>query len=130
MASILYSLSKIAEGDIIMGIKLGNYQFQGPYTTTTSLENKPGIYAIHCLHKNKYSLLDIGESAQVRSRVESHERMKCWQKNCEETITVSVYYTSHWSQQGRAELSDRLRQLYNPPCGKKIDGILNFIHKK
>ncbi|MDI3548403.1 MAG: hypothetical protein PWR10_2055 [Halanaerobiales bacterium] len=113
-----------------MSITIAGYKFTGPYTSTTKLKDKQGIYAILCLSDDQYKLLDIGESARVRSRVESHERMKCWQRNCSGTFAVAVYYTPHWTQIGRAELQQKIRELYNPPCGKKIDGILNFISDK
>ncbi|MFW5856088.1 MAG: hypothetical protein ACOCVB_02315 [Bacillota bacterium] len=111
-----------------MSIKLADYKFQGPYTSTAELKDRPGIYAIHCNYKNQYTLIDIGESAQVKSRVDNHERMKCWLKNCQGIITVSVYYTKHWTQEGRFQFQQKLRKLYNPPCGKKSDSVLNFIN--
>ncbi len=110
-----------------MSILIGNYRFEGPYTSTTKIEDKPGIYAIHCYHKNEYQLIDLGEAAQLRARIESHERMKCWQKNCPGYFAVSVFYTPHWTQMGRMELQQKLRKIYNPPCGKKLDGMLNFL---
>ncbi len=113
-----------------MSIFIGKYKFQGPYTSNSKLEDRPGIYAIHCYEDGKYMLLDIGESARVKSRVLSHDRINCWQHNCSGNITVSVYYTPHWTQEGRSKLQERLRKLYSPPCGKKSDGLINFLKKK
>ena len=102
-----------------MSIAVGNYSFEGPYTSTDKLENKSGVYAIHCYLDGKYYLIDIGESSEVKNRVENHDRKECWGKNCKGTLTVSVYYTPGLQQQGRINVEQELRQQYDPICGKK-----------
>ncbi|MFP4661906.1 MAG: hypothetical protein ACLFPF_06945 [Halanaerobiales bacterium] len=111
-----------------MSIKIANYQFDGPYTSLKKLENRAGIYVVHCHKDNKYYIIDIGESAMVRNRVERHERMKCWLRHSDGgDIAVSVYYTNHWSQDGRSKFVKKLREEYNPPCGKsRLDSKLSF----
>lgn len=101
-----------------MGITVGGYSFEGPYTSTNSLQDKAGVYAIHCYKDGKYYLLDVGESETVKSRVENHERKSCWQRNCPETITYSVYYTPNLDQEGRMKIEQEIRNQYNPPCGE------------
>ena len=101
-----------------MGIAVGRYTFEGPYTLTGKLEDRSGIYAIHCYRDNKYYLIDVGESATVRSRVETHERKSCWQRNCSGTLAVSAYYTSHLHQAGRIQIEQEIRNQYDPPCGE------------
>lgn len=110
-----------------MGIKIDKYTFSGPYTSTSRLKDKAGIYAVHCYYKNEYKLIDIGESARVRTRVENHDRINCWQRHCQGEFAVSVYYTPHWTQMGRMEFQQKIRKKYKPPCGKKSDGRLNFL---
>ncbi|MDD5360779.1 MAG: hypothetical protein PHN88_01500 [Ignavibacteria bacterium] len=102
-----------------MSISVGNYSFEGPYTTTDSLDDKSGIYAIHCKIYDKYYLIDVGESSQVKSRVANHDRKDCWTKNCKGTLTVSVYYTPNLQQAGRRLIEQELRSLYDPICGKQ-----------
>ena len=101
-----------------MGITVGEYTFEGPYTLTGKLEDRSGIYAIHCYRDNKYYLIDVGESATVKSRVENHERKGCWKLNCSGTLTVSAYYTPHLQQTGRMQIEQEIRNEFNPPCGK------------
>jgi len=101
-----------------MSITVGGYTFEGPYTLAGKLEDRSGIYAIHCYRDNKYYLIDVGESATVRSRVETHERKSCWQRNCSGALTVSVYYTPHLQQAGRMQIEQEIRNQYNPSCGK------------
>ena len=102
-----------------MGINVGKYSFEGPYTSTDSLEDKSGIYTIHCYRENKYYLIDVGESAKVKERVSNHDRKDCWKKNCSATLTVSVLYTPNLQQEGRMEIEQEIRKQYNPPCGEK-----------
>ncbi len=52
-----------------MSITVGQYTFEGPYTDTGNLEDKSGIYAIHCYRDGKYSLNDVGESATVKNEI-------------------------------------------------------------
>lgn len=101
-----------------MSITVGKYTFEGPYTLTGKLEDRSGIYAIHCYRDNKYLLVDVGESATVKSRVESHERKDCWTRACAGTLTVSAYYTPNLQQTGRIQIEQEIRNQFNPPCGK------------
>ncbi len=110
-------------------IKIGGYQFDGPYTSMKKLENKAGIYVVHTYINKKYYIIDIGESAMIRDRMKGHERMKCWLKySGDGTIAIAVHYTTHWSQDGRSKLAKKLRNRFDPPCGKsKLDGKLDFL---
>lgn len=102
-----------------MAIKVGNYSFEGPYTSTDNLENRSGVYAIHCKVGDKYYLIDIGESSEVKTRIENHDRKDCWSINCNGTLTVSVYYTPNLQQPGRKLVEQELRDLYKPVCGDR-----------
>ena len=110
-----------------MGILIGKYNFEGPYTSIKKLKNKSGIYAIHTLTDDGFELIDIGEAAMIKERVHSHERMKCWIRHCDDEIYVSAFYTPHWNQMGRKKLSNQLRNMLNPPCGSKLDGKFDFL---
>lgn len=103
-----------------MSIIIGAYSFDGPYTNTDLLVDKSGIYAILCTSPDdKYTVVDIGESATVKSCVDTHDRKDCWTHNCNETLTVAVFYTPSKQQAGRIEIEQELRNQYNPPCGKQ-----------
>jgi len=65
-----------------MSIKIGKYYFDGPYTSTDSLENRSGVYVVLCENNSNYGPVDCGESATVKSRIENHERKNCWNRNC------------------------------------------------
>jgi hypothetical protein len=102
-----------------MTITVGNYTFQGPYASTASLMDNSGVYAVHCQRNGAYYLIDVGESATVKSRVDNHDRADCWKRNCSGTLTVSVLYTPNKQQAGRKEIEQELRNQYNPPCGDR-----------
>jgi hypothetical protein len=101
-----------------MSIKLGKYQFEGPYTSVNSLDDRSGVYAILC-YNGQYRVIDIGESAEVKTRVTNHDRQGCWTRNCTSTLAYAVYYTSYLQQSGRMAIEQELRKLYDPPCGKQ-----------
>lgn len=100
-----------------MSIAVGSYTFEGPHTNTDNLQDRSGVYAIHCYRDQAYYLIDVGESAQVKNRIDNHDRKDCWTRNCRGTLTVSVLYTPNLQQAGRQLIEQELRNQYNPPCG-------------
>ena len=101
-----------------MSITIGKHQFEGPYTNTSELGNRSGVYAILCVNEGKYSMIDVGESSEVRSRVENHDREDCWHRNCSGTLAIAAYYTPNQQQSGRMVIEQEIRRQYKPPCGK------------
>ena len=101
-----------------MTISVGDYTFNGPYTSTDSIEDRSGVYAVHCKKEGNYYLIDVGESAEVKSRLDDHERKDCRKRECEGTLTYSVKYTPNLQQAGRMEIEQRIRDQFDPPCGK------------
>jgi hypothetical protein len=100
-----------------MSIKIGRYDFEGPYSSTTPIEDKSGVYAVLCHVNDKYNVLDVGESATVKTRLDNHERKDCWKRNCSAVLMFAVYYTPNLQQAGRKEIEQELRKAYNPLCG-------------
>lgn len=102
-----------------MSITIGNYEFDGPYNSPETLEERSGIYAILCQKDGKYYLIDAGESATVKARVENHDRNICWRRNCQSTLVFAVYYTPNLHQQGRMAIEQEIRGHYKIPCGER-----------
>ncbi len=104
-----------------MSIMVGSHEFAGPYSSTDYLEYRAGVYAILDKRSNdKYYLVDVGESATVRTRVENHDRKDCWIRNKQgPLITVAVYYTPNLPQLGRMAIEQEIRTQFDPPCGKR-----------
>jgi hypothetical protein len=100
-------------------INIGNYQFEGPYTSTASLEDRSGVYAILDQRADDNYLLDCGESATVKTRVEGHDRQPCWNRNSSGTLNVAVFYTPNLQQSGRMAVEQAIRKAFNPTCGDR-----------
>jgi len=102
-----------------MGISVGRYAFEGPYTDTGKLQDKSGVYAIHDWRTTGYHLVDVGESATVKTRVDNHDRKPCWIGNKKGTLKVSVLYTPNAQQPGRMAIEQEIRRQFSPPCGDR-----------
>ena len=96
-------------------MKISNYEFDGPYSTPDLLANRAGVYAVLCLSNGNYTVIDIGESGNVRERLQTHDRKDCWGKNCEGTL----YYAAHYNAENRHTIEQFLRKTFNPPCGER-----------
>ncbi len=103
----------------ITGKSSKKYTFEGGYTTTNQLLDKSGIYAIIDNLNNKLSLIDVGESAQVKTRIENHDRKTCWNGKKQGTLECAVLYTSKLHQQGRISLEQDIRNNYPNLCGDR-----------
>ncbi len=70
-----------------MSIAIAKYEFKGPYRDTALLEDRLGVYAIlDQRENNRYPLLDVGESSNVKTRIDTHDRRDCWERNERGTI--------------------------------------------
>lgn len=101
-----------------MTIKIGGHTFNGPYASTNPIEDRSGVYVVLCKKDNKYQIIDVGESSEVKSRLDKHGRKKCWVKECKETLTYTVKYTPHLKQKGRMEIEQKIRDKLKIPCGE------------
>ena len=97
------------------------YTAEGPYTDRDSLKDNSGVYVILTRPDaaSKWTVIDVGESATVKKRVEDHERKDCWTRHSKGVIGYSPYYMPHKQQSGRMEVEQEIRDEYNPPCGKR-----------
>ncbi len=100
-------------------MKILDYEFEGPYPSTGSLKDRSGVYAVLGNSGNGgYSLIDVGESHEVKSRVENHDRKPCWSHHSKGKLYIAVHYTPGAAQQGRMVIEQKIRRRFNPPCGK------------
>lgn len=80
------------------------------------------IYVIICVAQGgSWKVLDVGQSGQLGTRINTHDREGCWERNCNGSIWVCVYRmpSLHYTKQDRENLEADLRRQYNPPCGKR-----------
>lgn len=102
-----------------MSIAIGKYQFDGPYDNTGSLQDRSGVYVVLCHRDKENFVIDVGESAHVKTRVENHDREDCWERNCTGELTVAVLYTPNLQSAERVAIEQEIRRQYNPPCGER-----------
>ncbi|NOX53836.1 MAG: hypothetical protein GXP27_05245 [Planctomycetes bacterium] len=102
-----------------MGIRIGRWTFQGPYTSPDSLEDRPGVYAVLDSAASQYSLLDCGESATVKTRLEAHDRADCWARTARGRVVYAALYTPNLRAPDRREIEREIREQYSPPCGDR-----------
>ena len=100
-----------------MSIKIGRFNFEGPYSSTAALEDKAGVYAIIDDRTSSLIVIDVGESVTVKSRLEKHERESCWARNRIGTLKVAVLYTPGMQQVGRMQIEQEIREQFSPVCG-------------
>ena len=102
-----------------MSIKLSDYTLEGPYQSTSPLRDRSGVYAILTPSgSTSYEVIDVGESATVKTRVENHDREPCWWRNANRGgLHYAVRYTPGLQQAGRKAVEQKIRKQYRPPCG-------------
>jgi len=98
-----------------MSTKRPETKWYGPYPIEQAdkLKNEPGVYTIWC----RDTLIDVGQSDNVRDRVMSHDRRECWNKNCKGRLEVAATYIK--DEQERRRLEKEIREQYQPPCGER-----------
>lgn len=99
-----------------MTITIGNYPFDGPFATPDSLRAQSGVYVIlgrNAEHEG-WTVLDIGESGDLSTRVSNHDRSDQWGRLGYRMHAVAAYYCDAVT---RMRIEAELRRQFNPPCG-------------
>ena len=98
-----------------MNIRIGKYSFEGPLDDPSDLRNESGVYAIlgrRTIH-HLWTPVDIGESEDVKKRVETHDRKYCWKTVGYAYLSYVAYYCNATD---RSIIATELRDFYDPPC--------------
>ena len=95
-----------------------SYTFEGPYYTPNSLANQAGVYLIlYCTKLSYFEPVDIGESANLKERVKTHDRQACWKAHNGSQLAYAALYTAQQSQTERMEIEEDIRKNYKFLCG-------------
>lgn len=99
-----------------MAIKIDQWNFDGPFTTIGAVQHRSGAYAILTRPPGgaTYRVVDAGESGDLRTRLDTHDRATCWGRNNAGELAVAVLYCD---ERSRMAVETRLRQTFNPACG-------------
>lgn len=98
-------------------INVNEYMFDGPFTNTGFLNHQAGIYVLLC--GSDFVVIDVGESSDVKHRIENHERMDCWRRNCSGDLSVAVMYTPGLDASNRCKIEAAIRTHFSPSCGER-----------
>ena len=105
-----------------MNIRINGFTFEGPYFDTLFLREWPGVYVVLDFNSiNDFIVLDVGESDNIKRRIETHDRCTCWHRHLKRKLAYAVLYDPliydpNWD---RSAIEKKLRELTNPPCGKR-----------
>lgn len=97
---------------------IANYAFEGPFRLVEKIEDSPGVFAVVSEFVDKYYLLDVDHSDEVRKAIENHERRKCWEMYRKGLIRYAVLYKSDFPSKTEEEIVKEVRKWYVMiPCG-------------
>jgi hypothetical protein len=101
-----------------MSITIGQYSFEGPYTDAAHLRRQSGVYAIlgRSREADRWSVVDVGEAADIQGRVANHDRAPCWRGQGHRVLTAAAYYCP---EVPRMQIECELRRQFGPPCGDR-----------
>lgn len=102
-------------------LTVGGYQFVCIPLAETDFSDVAAIYVILCVTQDgNWTVLDVGQSDRVGSRIDWHDRKGCWKRNCPgENIRVCVHRMSASTKQEREHVESMLRNLLKPSCGER-----------
>lgn len=94
-----------------MPFAINQHEFEYPTNIkdTYKLKEKSGVYVI--LNASLTQVVYVGESSNVKSRVENHHRESCWKKR--EGTQIAVCYVG---EKERKRIEGEIRETENPPC--------------
>lgn len=94
---------------------LGDHQFDGPHINNNTLPAVSGVYLITTIApNNRHTIIDVGESSNVRDRISNHDRSNQWRSNIQQGLYAWVLVADE-AQRMMIEKSHRF--AYNPVCG-------------
>ena len=96
-------------------IKVLEYDFEGPFLSTDEFKNSSGVYVI--LGGDNNVVVDVGESKNIKTRIEGHDRKWCWNRQDYPFLTFAAYYINNHML--RMVMEREIRKNYDPPCGER-----------
>lgn len=104
-------------------LTISGLPFQCVKLSEADFSDVAAIYLILCVAQDgNWKVIDVGQSGQVGTRIDVHDRQECWKRNCpNNNIWVCIYKTptSSYTKEQREALEGKLRDAYKPVCGKR-----------
>ena len=100
-----------------MKMIITDFLLDGPHKSVKKIENSPGVFAVISELGDKYYLLDVDHSDDVKKAIQEHERRECWEIHRRGLFKYAVYYTRE--VEDREKIEKKIRGKYkNIPCGR------------
>ena len=88
-----------------------SYPFEDIY------ENKSGVYVVATRTDSiAWKILYVGESENVKNRLQNHEQEPCWVLNKRRELRIFVYYCDFME---RKNLETMIKIKHNPVCTER-----------
>ena len=96
-----------------MSISISNLIFDGPHKDINKLRDQSGIYIIFHREEGRNSILDVGESKDVKKKFGQYDKKGIWTKySSKGTLTVAVHYTKNIEDSIRIEIVKKIKHHY------------------
>jgi len=83
------------------------------------IEDCPGLYSVLCYCGGEHSVIDVGQSDDLKSAVEDNGRKELWHQNCAGNLLISVFYTYDMQESERKQFEHKVRKRSGLPEGKE-----------
>ncbi|MBC8274438.1 MAG: hypothetical protein H8E40_05655 [Chloroflexi bacterium] len=120
---LLYAIISTSSQEVYeMVMPIAQFPFEGPLSNIKEVKSESGVYAVMCEFVDKFYLLDVGLSDDIRSEIANHERKKCWERFKKGKIRYAVLYTNVFPNLSDSQIVKNIRSTYkNIPCGAEIE---------
>lgn len=83
------------------------------------LRDTSGVYSVlDDRGTNTWKVLDVGESSEIRTRVQNHDRAGCWERHRLGRLWYAAKYMPYSTAVERRLIEKQIRDATNPPCGE------------
>ena len=99
--------------------KMWNFEFDGAYSSPDTLQPKAGVYVVWDKNGEIWTVLDVGESLDVQTRLKNHDRKPDWERCRKGTIYYAATYTPGLDITKRCAIEKSVRLAAKPLCGDR-----------
>ena len=100
-----------------MKMIITDFLFDGPHKTLKKIDNKPGVFVIISQLHEKFYLLDVDHSNNVKNAIKEHKRSKDWENYHKGLLRYAIHYKLKAEE--RKKIEKKIRSKYkNIPCGE------------
>ena len=100
---------------------IAQFPFEGPFPTLSKIRNEAGVYVVVCEFVEKFYLLDVDRSDDIKNEIANHKRIKCWENFKKGKIRYAVLYSDKFPNLSDSQIVNNIRSTYKGiPCGVEI----------